>query len=251
MPKWDIKYANLQEGNKPWDRPIAQLTIPADEKDPYIVKNVLPGEYCLVLTRQDYVALRRPIKISENDTNVIVRMPYCSSGINGRLTGRYAAAMTLWIKDKSIIAHLRPDPNFNYKLNNLPAGHYYIGGNMLVDSDALLEFELADGEQKTIDVNVSDTPLKKETGSLQVMVLDENGALTSGARVSLQGSAGIVEPAVNSGEIVYFMTEQGTYTLQVSFPGYKTVTQQVSIERFDQKNIQALRKPFLVRLERQ
>lgn len=251
MPKWDITYANLQEGNKPWDRPIAQLTIPADEKNPYIVKNVLPGEYCLVLTRQDYVALRRPIKISENDTNVIVRMPYCSSGINGRLTGRYAAAMTLWIKDKSIIAHLRPDPNFNYKLNNLPAGHYYIGGNMLVDSDALLEFDLAGGEQKTIDVNVSDTPLKKETGSLQVMVLDENGALTSGARVSLQGSAGIVEPAVNSGEMVYFMTEQGTYTLQVSFPGYKTVTQQVSIERFDQKNIQALRKPFLVRLERQ
>jgi protocatechuate 3,4-dioxygenase beta subunit len=249
-PKWDTKYATLQEGDKPWDRPIAQLTVPADEKDPYIVKNVLPGEYYLVLTRQDYAALRCPIKISENDANVIIRMPYCSSGISGRLTGGHKAAMTLWTKNKSTIAPLRPDPNFNYKLDNLPAGHYYVGGNMLIDSEELFEFDLADGEQKVLDVNVPDSP-KNQSSPLLVMVLDENGSPLLGAEVRLLGGKGVIEPIVDSSQGIYFMTEQGVYTLQVNFPGYKAATQQVSIERFDPKNIQALRKPVLVRLERQ
>jgi thiol-disulfide isomerase/thioredoxin/protocatechuate 3,4-dioxygenase beta subunit len=249
--KWDIRSANIQEGDKPWGLQTAKLIQSADENAPYVAKNIPPGEYYLTFMRQDYLTFRQPVKVNENDVNVTVRVSHCSAKISGRLTGRYAAGITLWTKDKSVIAHLRPDSNFNYKLDNLPAGYYYGGGNMLVDSDALIEFELAEGQTKELDINVPDNLLKnKQTGSLQVVVLDENGSLIPGAEVHLLGGAGEIKPMVNYGEMIYFMAEQGAYTLKVSFPGYKEVTQQVSIQKFDPKNIQALRKPFVVRLEK-
>jgi hypothetical protein len=158
---------------------------------------------------------------------------------------------TIWIQDHSIVASLIPDKQGGFKLDNLPAGHYYVGGNMLIDSAALLEFELAEGEQKVLDINIPDNPFKKQTGTLQVIVLDENGALIPGAEVRLLSGESVIEPMIDSSQGIYFMAEQGAYTLKVNFPGYKAVTQQVSIEKFDQKNIQALRKPVLVRLERQ
>jgi hypothetical protein len=250
FPKWDIKYANLQEGYKPWGIPVKKVDLPTKENDPYIVKNIPQGEYYLILTRQDFAMLCLPIKIPENDANVTVGMPYCSSGVSGRLTGKYRTAMALWTKDKSLIALLKPDPNDNYKLCNLPAGHYYVGGNMLIDTAALLEFDLAEGEQKILDINVPDGP-KNQNSPLIVLALDENGAILLGAEARLLSNGSVVEPMIDSSQGIYFMAEQGTYTLQVNFPGYKAATQQVSVTKFDPKNIQALRKPVLVRLERQ
>jgi hypothetical protein len=249
--KWDISRIYLQEGNEFWGRQIAQLSEPADENEPYIIKNVPPGEYYLVLMRQDYLMLRYPVKVTEADMGMTVRIPKCTAGIKGLISGKIIMGQTIWTQDKSIVASLIPDEKGSFKLDNLPAGHYYVGGNMLIDSAALLEFELADGEQKVLDVNIPDNPLKKQTGALQVIVLDENGSLIPGVEVHLLGGEGMIEPVTNSGGRIYFMAEQGAYTLQVNFPGYKAITQQVSIERFDQKNMQALRRPFLVRLERQ
>jgi hypothetical protein len=249
-PKWDIKYANLQEGDKPWDMPVKKVTLPTDKNAQYTFKNIPAGEYYFRLTRQDYVTFWQPVKISENDVNTTIRIPYYSSGIRGRLTGKYKTAMTIWTKNKSIVAPLIPDLNDDYKLNNLPAGHYYVGGNMLIDSAALLEFDLADGEQKILDINVPDSP-KNQSGPLLVLVLDENGVPLLGTKARLLGGENVIEPIVDSSQGIYFTAEKGTYKLQVDFPGYKAATQQVSIERFDPKNIQALRKLVLVRLERQ
>jgi len=249
--KWDISRTYLQEGNEFWGRQIAQLSEPADENEPYIIKNVPPGEYYLVLMRRDYLMLRHPVKVTKAEMSITVRIPKCTAGIKGLISGKIIMGQTIWTQDKSIVASLIPDEKGGFKLDNLPAKHYYVGGNMLIDSAALLEFELADGEQKVLDVNIPDNPLKKQTGALQVIVLDENGSLIPGVEVHLLGGEGMIEPITNSGGRIYFMAEQGAYTLQVNFPGYKAITQQVSIERFDQKNIQALRRPFLVRLERQ
>jgi uncharacterized GH25 family protein len=249
-PKWDIKYANLQEGDNPWNIPVKKAILPTDKNAPYIVKNIPAGEYRLSLIRQDYVAFRQSIEVNETDVNVTIPMPKSTSGIHGHLTGKFPAGQTIWTRDKSIVGNIMPDAGLNYKLDNLPAGHYYVGGNMLIDSAALLEFDLADGEQKILDINVPDSP-KNQSSPLLVLVLDENGAPLLGAEVRLLGGESVIEPIVDSSQGIYFMAEQGAYTLQVNFPGYKAVTQQVSVARFDPKNIQAFRKPILVRLERQ
>jgi len=249
--KWDISRAYLQEGNGFWGRQVALLGEPADENEPYITKNLPPGEYYLILIRSDRLTLRHPVKVAEDQMSVTVQIPKCTAGIEGLISGKIIMWQTIWTEDKSIAASLMPDEKGNFKLDNLPAGHYYVGGNMLIDSAALLEFELADDEQKIIDINIPDNPFKKQTGTLQVVVIDENGSLIPGVEVSLLGDEGVIKPVTNPDGMIYFMAEEGTYTLQVNFPGYKAATQQVSIEKFDMKNIQALRKPFLLRLERQ
>jgi len=252
MPKWDIKHANLQEGDELWGMPAKKVILPTEENNPYIIKNIPAGKYRLSLMRQDYVAFRPPIEVNETDVNVTVPIPKSISGIHGHLTGKIPVGQTIWTGDKSIVGTMMPNADFNYKLDNLPAGHYYVGGNMLIDSAAILEFDLADGEQKVLDINVPDDPLKnKQTGVLLVMALDENGASLLGADVHLLGGESVIKPMIDSSQGIYFMAEQGAYTLQVDFHGYKTVTHQVSIERFDPKNRQVFRKPVLVRLERQ
>ena len=248
--KWNIGRAYLQEGNEFWGRQIAQLSKPVDENESYIIKNVPLGEYYLVLMRRDYLMLRHPVKVTESKTSITVQIPKCTAGIKGLISGKIIIGQTIWTQDKSIVASLIPNEKGDFKLDNLPAGHYYVGGNMLIDSEALLEFDLADGEQKVLDVNIPDSP-KNQSSPLLVMVLDENGSLLQGAEVRLLGGGDVIEPIIDSSQGIYFMAEQGAYTLQVNFQGYKAATQQVSIERFDQKNIQALRKPVLVRLERQ
>jgi hypothetical protein len=247
-PKWDIKGAFLQEENKPWSQTIAELIKPADENAPYIVKNILPAKHCLVLTRQDFVTLRHPIEVAENDVNVIVRMPRCTSGIYGRLTDK-SGGQTLWRKDKAVVGYIRPDANGDYKLDNLPAGEYQLGGDMLIDSAALLEFELAEGEQKVLDIDVPSTPAS-QIGSLQVMVLDENGVPITGADVQLEGDAGVIEPMGSFGQGFYFVAKPGLYTLHAKFAGYKKARQQVSIEILDLQKVKHAPNPVLLRLEK-
>jgi hypothetical protein len=248
--KWDIKYAHLQAGDKPWgvlEKKVIPLT---KETDPYIITNLPAGKYYLTLMRQDYVSFRQSIEVNEMDVNVAVRIPKCTSGIRGRLADKFKAGQTIWTRDKSIVGYIKPDADFNFKLDNLPAGHYYVGGNMLIDSAALLGFDLAEGEQKVLDVNIPDD-YKNKRNPLYVMAIDENGVPLLGAKARLSGSEGTIEPVIDSSQGIYFTVKQGSYTLQVDCPGYKTRTQQVSVEKLDPKNIQTLRKPVFVRLERQ
>jgi hypothetical protein len=250
--KWDIRRAYLQEGNEYWGREIAKLSKPAEENGPYIIKNVSPGEYYLVLMRQDYLMLRHPVNVTEGEVSTAVRIPKCTAGIKGVISGKIIIGQTIWTRDKSIVASLMPDEKGSFKLGNLPTGHYYVGGNMLIDSEALLEFDLAEGEQKELDISVPDNPFEnKERGVLIAMALDENGSPLLGAEASLLGDKGVIEPMIDSSQGIYFMAKQGTYTLQVDYPGYKAVMRQVSIEKVTPKNIQALRKPVFVRLEKQ
>ncbi|MFH1372095.1 MAG: carboxypeptidase-like regulatory domain-containing protein, partial [Planctomycetota bacterium] len=178
-----------------------------------------------------------------------VRMPKCTSGIHGRMTGKYPAGQTIWTKGKTFVGYIKPDENGSYKLDNLPAGQYMLGGNMLIDSAALLEFELAEDEQKILDIDIPETP-SYQMGSLQVLVLDENGVPLTGAKAWLQSSSGTIEPISNIGGGFYFFTEPGTYTLQAGFPGYKTAEQQVTVEDWALLKIKQRPKPVLVRLEK-
>jgi len=248
-PKWDIAKAYLQEDDKPWGQQIAQLDKSPDENGPYVAKYILPGEHYLVLIRKDYTMLRQPIEVTKNDVNIIIRMPKCASGIYGRLIGKALYGLTVWRKDKTVVGHIRPDKKGNYKLDNLPAGEYLVGGNMLIEKGGLLEFELAEGEQKNLDIDVPDIP-KFEIGSLQVMVVDENGVPLTAVNVWLQGSTGLIEPIDNSGRGVYFVAEPGKYTLHASFTGYKEVRQAVSVETFDFKKNMRQPSPVLLRLDK-
>lgn len=245
---WNITKVYLQDDNEPWSRPATEIDIPYDANEPYIAKNVLPGEHYLVLVRKDYSTLRYPIKVDESSSKINIHLPKCTAGIHGQLTGKYLGWQTVWTKDKSVVSNIRPDENGNYKLDNLPAGQYLLGGNMLVNDEALLEFELTEGEQKALDIDIPKT-LPHQMGGLQVIVLDENGAMLTGAKVWLQSGVDIVEPIGDIGGF-YFVTKPQKYTLYAKFTGYKELTQQVQIENLYLKPTKRPPEPVFVRLER-
>ncbi|MDD5459998.1 MAG: carboxypeptidase-like regulatory domain-containing protein, partial [Phycisphaerae bacterium] len=248
--KWDIRQAYIQEQNWLQGRNAALLEKPADGNEPYITTSVPSGEYYFILFRGDRLTLRHPLDVTEYDMDITVQIPKCTAGIEGVIRAKIPMGQTIWTEDKSIAAALTPDEKGNFKLDNLPAGHYYVGNNSLISSIFTSEFELDDGEQKILDINIPDNSLKEKTGTLSLMVLDENGAPIPGVEASLLGDEGLIEPAFNFDGTIYFTAEEGTYTLQMNFPGYKTLTQQVSIEEFDRNN-KELRKPIFIRLERQ
>jgi uncharacterized GH25 family protein len=247
-PKWDITKAYLQDDNNFWDRPVTEIAIPNDDNQPYITKYVLPGEHYLVLMRKDYSSLRYLIKVVDKSSNINIRLPKCTAGIHGRMTGKYLGLQTVWTKNKSVVSQIQPDASGNYKLDNLPAGQYLLGGNMLLNNTAILEFELKEGEQKVLDINIPETP-RNLMGGLQVIVLDENGILLTGGKVWLQSSTGIIEPVADIGGL-YFVTEPQKYTLHAKFAGYKESKQQVEIENRTTKTIKSPPEPVFVRLEK-
>ncbi len=249
--KWDIIKAYLQEEDKPWSQKTVEIEIPTDENEPYTAKYVLPGEHYLVLIRQDYTNLRQRIVVNENDVNVIVRIPKCSAGISGHMIGDKIFGLNIWKKDRSLVGYIKPDENGNYKLDNIPAGEYWVGGNMLIDSAALNDFQLEDGEQKVFDLNLSNFLAPNENiGTVHVVILDDNGIPITAAEIWLEGKGDVIEPIVNLGQGFYFMAKPGIYTLHARFADYKEITQQVTVERFNEKNVRSARKPILIRLAR-
>ena len=248
-PKWEIKKAYLKDDTNFFNQPVTEIAVPDDANQPYIAKNVLPGEHYLVLVRKDYSSLSYPIKVTESSSNITIRLPKLTAGIHGRMTGKYLGGQTVWTKDKKVVSHIQPDASGDYKLDNLPAGQYLLGGNMLINDGALFEFELMEGEQKALDIAIPETP-PRQAGGLQVIVLDENGALLTGAKAWLQNGVSIVEPVADIGGF-YFVTEPQKYELHVKFTGYKESKQQVKIENLDIKTTKAPPEPVFVRLEKQ
>jgi len=247
-PKWEIIKAYLKDNNNFFNQPVTEISIPNDYNQPYIAKYVLPGEHYFVLIRKDYSSLRYPIKVDESSTKINIHLPKLTAGIHGRMTGKYLGLQTVWTKDKSVVSQIQPDASGNYKLDNLPAGQYLLGGNMLLNNTAILEFELKEGERKVLDINIPETP-RNLTGGLQVIVLDENGILLTGGKVWLQSSTGIIEPVADIGGL-YFVTEPQKYILHTKLAGYKESKQQVEIENRAAKTIKSPPEPVFVRLEK-
>ncbi|MGB7582008.1 MAG: carboxypeptidase regulatory-like domain-containing protein [Sedimentisphaerales bacterium] len=247
-PKWEIIKAYLKDDNNFFNQPVTEIAIPNDYNQPFTAKYVLPGEHYLVLVRKDYSSLSYPIKVTESSSSINIRLPKCTAGIHGRMTGKYLGGQTVWTKDRSVVSYIRPENNGDYQLDNLPAGQYLLGGNMLIKEGALLEFELKEGEQKTFDIDIPET-LPHQMGGLQVIVIDENGALLTGAKAWLQNGASIVEPVADIGGF-YFVTEPQKYELHAKFTGYKESKQQVKIENLDLKTTKRPPEPVFVRLEK-
>jgi len=76
----------------------AKLTQQGDENGPFVVKNIPPGDYSLNFRRQDYLTLRQPVTVKENDINVAVHIPRCTSSVRGKITPLYKEELFSGIK---------------------------------------------------------------------------------------------------------------------------------------------------------
>jgi hypothetical protein len=220
----------LQGGTRFYAARSGTVTEPKDANEPYIVSNVLPGIYTATVRRLDRVRFREPIELQpgQQELNVKVTIPECTASICGRFFSDDQQSLTMWRSDEKVIASIIPK-NGQYHFSNLPAGDYVIGNTFMGNSAPLVEFRLAEGESKTLDLDTSDWWLR-QMGTFAVQVVDSNGIPLTAAEIWLTGLGGSIVPVTSSSEGHSFVVQSGEYVLHAQCAGYQEAAKTVQVE---------------------
>jgi hypothetical protein len=248
-PNCVITRVYMQEGTGTWGQKIGDVILPGQPDQPYVITDVIAGKHHLVLCRKDDVRIHEEVEALDKEVNLELRIPSGTSTVNGRFLGDLQQRLKMWRDDKKLVAYLKPANDGTFQVKNLPAGHYLIGGDTMVDNTALLELDLLEGQSKRIDVDTAEWSMIS-VGWLLTQIVGPDGAPITGADVWLESHSGVVEPLTDSSGGQYFIAEPGEYTLCVSYPGYKKVSQKVLTKPRDLQAIQAKPSPVIVRLEK-
>jgi len=248
-PNCVINRVYLQEGTETWSQKIGDVTLPNQPHQPYVITNVIYGNHSLVLWRKDGVMIRQGLEVYDEEVELDLDIPTGTSVVSGRFVGDSQEWVMMWREDKKFAAYLKPGKNGTFQAKNLPAGHYLVGGNIMVDNAALLEFDLLEGEDKSVEINTAEFS-KMPLGWLTTQIVGPDGAPITGADVWLESHADVVEPLMNSTQGQSFIAEPGEYTLCASYPGYRKAIQQVLVRNRDLQAIQVKQSPVVMSLER-
>ena len=156
----------------------------------------------------------------------------------------------IWSKDRKVLAIAKPDADGNFKVENLPAGEYLVGGNMMLDIGTLLRFSLSEDESKVVDIDTSDSS-NLSLSTLIVQVLTESGVPIAGADTWLESDDSVIEPAGASTQGQYFVAEPGEYTLHTAYPGYKEFIQPVFLEQIGSPESDFRKSVKFIRLQKE
>jgi len=247
-----IRSVRLNRGDEPsgWGNPAGNLEKPSEPLGPYVLDNILPGVYTFVAVREDNMTIRERIEVDKGVHKVTVQIPKSTASISGKFTGGFP--LVIWRKDKKFVFYIQQNTEGAYEIENLPAGRYLAGGNMLIEKHLLAEFELSEGEHEIMDFDThawqEELKSKSTSGILFVNVALDNGVPVEDADVWLEKGGEVVRPLGSSALLAYFMTEVGDYILHVTYPGCKQSSVAVTIEKYGSAN---QRKPVIIRLERE
>ena len=241
---WDITYACLDNEEFSVGPPVAILNKPVSSNEPFSAGNILPGKYCLSVGYGS-IRVQQTIDINQNNVNVTVQIPNeGTASLKGRFITNSYNTHALWRDGKKIVCYINADVNGNYELNNLPSGKYHLSSDPSMNSETLLDIDLAEGEHKTIDMDVVNM-LRNGNGCLYVFVLDESGIPITTGNIYLEENKTKIEP-VNfafSAPSFQFAAEPGTYNVHVIFDGYRETIKPVEVKKTDkgQSNIVFIR----------
>ena len=189
-----------------------ELAPPLQFANPMVFDHVSPGQYELIFARRDGVQFRFPVdvKAAQSVQTVTLSWPSTNAAISGRL-GAIARTVPPWLKSKDgrvwvglrgesgIWSRLKGDGG-TYKVDNLPAGDYFVTDQFVRSPRPVVEFSLRAGENKTFDVteNVY-SPSPKSRAMLVLRVFTPNGVPLTGFTADLKNSGADIKPGPVSG----------------------------------------------------
>lgn len=231
-----ISRVYLSDAEKIWGTPIYTSTSRREQDDTWIIKDVDPGDYLLNMQFSDNMQIRHRISLSEdeNEWSIKVDLPKSTSSVGGTIVGDVSQGLALWQQDASVISSIQPDGDGAFKIENLPAGKYMIGSsmNLLNGTAGIMEFELHDGEDLMLDIDLSKNEPDKMAYHI-VMVMDEQGKPRADIDIKLKGDSGTVKPLQSVQARHIFVTLPGEYVIWVQEAGYKTIEKQVKLKAFE------------------
>jgi hypothetical protein len=158
-------------------------------------------------------------------------VPRSTAEISGSLRDDLRDRLTLWREDKSVVGAILPADDGTFTLSGLPAGQYCVGSALsyLYGTPALAEFDLRDGERRTLDLSAPGAGTS-EVAYLIVQVVDDSGTVRDDAQVHLEGPLGTAEPLQSTQGSYAFLTAPGEQTLRVAAPGYAAIEKPVTLK---------------------
>ncbi len=230
---WTIKQISLSQGKRIYATPLQTADAPTEKGKPWVIRNVEPGQYTLMMYQDYSTQWRKEIELEpgRSEWRLSLDVPRFSARLSGRIAGDKVQTASLWREHKDVIAGILPSGDGTYTVDNLPAGRYFVGDtlSLLYDLPAVAEFTLAEGESKTLDLTLS-AKSKIAVTTVTVQVVDETGSLRSDAEVRLAGPLGVIEPAQSASTGYVFLTTPGEQVLRVEAPGYKPVSRNVILK---------------------
>ncbi len=193
---------------------------PYEDGAPYVIRNVLPGEYTVVASRPDGVHSRKELAVGAvaETISMALSVPRGSAGLSGRFIGQSPGAMFLFSADGKVTCRIDPDDTGTYRIDDLPAGDYLVGNDLVGRTVPLLAFNIAEGDDKIADLDMSGWSAMGRA-PLHTQVVSDAGIPVSGAQVWLEGGGAEADPVRNNSEGQFFVTEPGEYVIHADYPG--------------------------------
>jgi hypothetical protein len=225
--------------------PALTATSRQNPDDPFVFDCVPPGNYEVGVYRSSssnkiYPVMRHRIEVKpgQGEAPVTLHMPAGTASLQGRVgdgfllpTG-YAIPLMLWNPQLEMAANLRVEDR-HYRIDELPAGDYWIVPSSFRSGPPLAELTLKDGENKVFDL---DAPACRAAvgpaavvGSVGIRVVSGKGLPLPEPDAYLEGPAGRLEAASSTDVAVIFYGPSGEYTLHVSYPGFRPATRELAI----------------------
>ena len=220
-----------------WGEQVGRTLPRSQPTDPFVIEHVPPGKYEVVTYAENVPSVRQLVEIKpgQRELSVALAIPQGTASISGTVDqdvcgSSSCAPLALWSKDGAFMAYIIPDGSGRFKLESLPAGDYGVTGKGTRGAKPMFEISLREGESKTVDFNKATCSFREETvGVAVVRVVTDQGIPLPGARLHLEGKNGRLEPSKRMSD-QHFIGNLGQYVLHAGYPGYKSMTQQVSVK---------------------
>jgi hypothetical protein len=236
---------SLQEYNPIWPfgnsvGALAPLTKPGD---PFVFNFVPPGKYEITAMsgqNNDQPAsrfnFRQVVEIAASRPEHVVtfQIPTGTAVLRGRFesadeSGRYNPP-NLCSKDGRLLGSLFIAADNTYEVSGLPAGDYYLTDADTRDAAPVIEFTLADGEQKTLELTPETfKPRPYGKGLVVLHTYTSTGIPLPGCDIKFTGAA--ESPHLHSAQYgrLAYVAPPGEYELTVAYPGFETLRRTITL----------------------
>ncbi|MHC4213681.1 MAG: carboxypeptidase regulatory-like domain-containing protein [Planctomycetota bacterium] len=219
------------------------------ENDPWIARNVIPGTYSVIVKRPDAVTIRQPIEYEQDQDKleVSLQIPEGKAIIKGQFITNSELPLLLWRSDERIVVRFFPNKSGTYMIEQLPAGDYSIGDQLVGNSFPLVTFNLSENENKTIDIDTTDW---HATGMrpLLIQAVAEDGIMLPGASIWLESFAGEIEPVYQTPDGYFFFVDAGQYNICAVYEGYQETRKKVCLEEAKDIRVAHWQEPTVIKL---
>ncbi len=224
----------LQQGHGFTGARAGNVQKPSRQGAPYVIQDVLPGEYTVVAGRFDWVQGRKELTVGASPETIAtaVTIPQGGAGVSGHYIGPSSGMVFLLANDGKVACYIDPDDTETYRINDLPAGDYLVVNNMSGKTLPLLAFNLEAGEHRVIDLDMSGW-LAADRAALHTLVVSDAGIPVSGARVWLEADGVVVDPVRNNSEGQFFVAQPGEYLIHADYPALGRADRRVVISAND------------------